>query len=103
MVGMVVQKPAGLEAEIDDNMLRRNKEEFEKEPDMSLPLDVYYKKQERCQQIAIDGKVPISEEEMVLLLQIHMGQSGMVNSAWKNGKHSPSESGNQGRFISDKH
>jgi len=62
-------------------MLRRNKEEFEKEPDMSVPLDVYYKKQERCQQIAIDGKVPISEEEMVLLLQIHMGQSGMVNSA----------------------
>ena len=85
-------------AEIDDNMLRRNKEEFEKEPDMSLPLDVYYKKQERCQKIALDGKVPISEEEMVLLLQIHMGQSGLLNSAWKKWKALPQRKWKPGKI-----
>ena len=33
-------------AKIDDTLLIKNKKEFEEPPDLSLPLDVYFKKQE---------------------------------------------------------
>ena len=77
-------------AELDDEMLEKNKKEFEEPPDMSKPLDVYFRKQERCMKLATDGGIPISEGEMVLKLQIHMGQSGMVNGAYTKWKRKPS-------------
>ena len=76
-------------AEIDDETLEDNKKEFEQPPDMSMPIDVYFRKQERCRQLAIDGSVPISKGEPVLKLQVHMGQSGMVNSAYTKWKRKP--------------
>ena len=76
-------------AELDDEMLEKNKKEFEEPPDMSKPIDVYFRKQERCMKIAADGSIPISEGEMVQKLQIHMGQSGMVNGAYTKWKRKP--------------
>ena len=42
-------------AEIDDTLLIKNKREFEEPPDLSRPIDVYFKKQEECQRLAVDG------------------------------------------------
>ena len=69
-------------AVIDDNVLEDNKREFEQPPDMSAPIDVYYRKQERCRQLAADRGVRISAADMVLQLQLHMGKSGLVNGAY---------------------
>ena len=77
-------------AVIDDDVLEANKKEFEEAPDMSQPIDVYFRKQERCRQLATDGSVPISEADMVLKLQIHMGKSGMVNGAYTKWKRKAS-------------
>ena len=77
-------------AVIDDDVLESNTKEFEEPPDMSLPIDIYYRKQERCRQLATDGTVPISEADMVLKLQIHMGKSGMVNGAYTKWKRKAS-------------
>ena len=66
-------------AVIDDDVLEDNKKEFEQPPNMSQPIDLYFRKQERCRQLAVDGNVPISQADLVLQLQIHMGKSGMVN------------------------
>ena len=51
-----------------------------------LPPNVYFKKQEDCQKLAAEGKVPISEADMVLQLQTHVGSTGMINTkyaTWK--------------------
>ena len=58
---------------------------------MSLTINIYYRKQERCRQLATDGTVPISEADMVLKLQIHMGKSGMVNGAYTKWKRKASD------------
>ena len=76
-------------AVIDDDVLEDNKREFEKPPDMSAPIDVYYRKQERCRQLAADGGVQISAADMVLQLQLHMGKSGLVNGAYTKWKRKP--------------
>ena len=77
-------------AVIDDEVLEANKKEFDEPPDMSLPIDIYYRKQERCRQIAADGQVPISEADMMLKLQLHMGKSGLVNGAYTKWKRKSS-------------
>lgn len=86
-------------AGLDDQEIEKNRKVFEEPPDLSKPIDVYYRKQEKCQAIATDGKVAISEAEMVTQLQLHLGKTGTVNTAylawkdkgpaertWKNGK-----------------
>ena len=55
--------------------------------DFSLPLDVYFKRQEDCQKLTADGEVPINEAYIVLQLQIHVGPTGIINAkyaTWKN-------------------
>ena len=52
-----------------------------------LPLDVYLKKQEDFQKLKADGEVPISETDIILQLQTHVGSTGMINTkyaTWKN-------------------
>ena len=73
-------------ARTDDALLIKNKREFEAPPNLSRPIDVYFRKQEECQRLAADGKIPISEAEMVLYVQTHLGATGLVNTkylAWK--------------------
>ena len=85
---------------VDDHIVEENRKTFEEAPDLSRPLDVYFKKQERCKQISIDGGVEISDADMVIKLQLHMGHTGLVSSeytkwcakpsterTWKNGKN----------------
>ena len=73
-------------ARINDTLILKNRKEFEEAPDFLLLLDVYFKKQDDCQKLAADGKVPISEAEMVLQIQTHVGPTGMINAkytTWK--------------------
>ena len=73
-------------AKIDDTLLIKNKREFEEPPDLSRPIDVYFKKQEECQRLAADGEIPISEAEMVMQVKTHLGAMGLINTnylAWK--------------------
>ena len=57
---------------------------------MSKPIDVYFYKQEECQVLATDGGIPISEAEMVLVLQQHMGETGMIGNAYMKWRNKPS-------------
>ena len=73
-------------ARIDDALLIKNKREFGAPPDLSRPINVYLRKQEECQRLAANGKIPISKAEMVLQVQTHLGTTGVVNTkylAWK--------------------
>ena len=78
---------------INDTLIIKNTKEFEEEPDCSLPLDIYFKKQEDFQKSAADREVPISETDMVLQLQTHVVSTGMINTkyaTWKKEKpHQP--------------
>ena len=74
-------------AKIDDTLILKNRKEFEEAPDFLLPLDIYFKKQEDCQKLSADGKVPISEADMLLKLQTHDGSTGMISAryaTWEN-------------------
>ena len=71
---------------IDDTLLIKNKRKFEEPPDLIRPIDLYVKKQEECQRLAADGEIPISEAEMVMQVQTHLGATGLINTkylAWK--------------------
>ena len=67
-------------ARIDDALIIKNKRELEALPNLSRLIDVYFRKQEECQRLAADGKIPISEAEMVLQVQTHLGATGLVNT-----------------------
>ena len=67
---------------IDDQLLETNREFCMESPDLSKPIDVYFRKQEKCTKIATDGDVPIGEAYMVLKLQLHLAKTGMVNSVY---------------------
>ena len=74
------------DAKIDDTLLIKNKREFKEPPDLIRPLDVYFKKQEECQRLSEDGKIPLSEAEMVMQVQTHLGATGLKNAkylTWK--------------------
>ena len=64
---------------IDDTLIIKNRKEFEEALDFSLSLDVNFNKQEDCQNFAADREVPISEADMVLQLQTHVGSMGKIN------------------------
>ncbi|KAL7475994.1 hypothetical protein ACHAW6_007122, partial [Cyclotella cf. meneghiniana] len=51
--------------------------------DPTLPLSVYIRKQENCQDFAKDARVPISEQTMVTTGTKHALQSGDFTAAWK--------------------
>ena len=71
---------------IDDTLLIKNKRDFEEPPYLIRPIAIYFKKQEECQRLAADGEIPISEAEMVMQVQTHLGATGLINTkylAWK--------------------
>ena len=47
-------------ARIDDALIIKNKREFEAPLDLSRPIDVYFRKQEEFQRLAVDREIPIS-------------------------------------------
>ena len=50
--------------------------------DLLKLIDAYFQKQENCRKITEDGKVPISEADIVLQVQLHLGKNGMVNTPY---------------------
>ena len=86
-------------AALDNHVLRGIKAVFEEPPDLAVPINVYFEKQEECQRQAKDSEHPITDTEMVRMLQKHMGDSGTLTKkkvnfdkkdkedcTWKNGK-----------------
>ena len=69
-------------AKIDDTLLIKNKREFEEPLNLSRPIDVYFKNQEECQRLVVDGEIPISEAKMVMQVQTHLGATGLTNTKY---------------------
>eukprot|EP00804_Cyclotella_cryptica_P012561 CCRYP_014711-RA/>CCRYP_014711-RA protein AED:0.61 eAED:0.33 QI:0/-1/0/1/-1/1/1/0/407 len=70
--------------EIDKNM-----ELFLRGIDPTLPLAVYTKKQEDCQEFSIDARVPISQELMVTTGTKHAVNCGDFHQAWREWRRTP--------------
>ena len=56
-------------------------ERFNEPPDMDLPIDAYFSKQEECQEIAEDSDIKITDEMVVQKLTTHMGKMGLIGSS----------------------
>lgn len=69
--------------QIDQSDIDKNMEIFQQGIDPTLPLSVYIRKQENCQDFAKDARVPISEQTMVTTGTKHALQSGDFTAAWK--------------------
>ena len=69
-------------AKIENLLVIKNKKDFEEPPDPTLPIDVYFMKQEEFQKLAADSKVTISKAKMVLKMQTHLGATGMISSKY---------------------
>ena len=63
--------------EVDSNLIR-----FNEPMDPSVTLAVYVRRQERCQEVAADAEVPISEATMVSTLVKHAAATGGLDVAW---------------------
>jgi hypothetical protein len=66
-------------ATMDDLVYNDIMKRFAEPPDMDLPIDKYFTKQDKCQLLASDSDNPISDAAMVLQLTTHMGATGMIN------------------------
>ena len=86
-------------ATLDDHVLEDIMTVFAEPPDLAMPIDVYYAKQEECQRQAEASEDPIRDSDMVRMLQKHMGDSGTLTKkkikfdkkpradrTWANGK-----------------
>ena len=61
-------------AKMDDEVHRLIILDFQKPPNMDLPIDKYFAKQEECRMLVADTKNPITDAAMVLQLTQHMGK-----------------------------
>jgi hypothetical protein len=86
-------------AAIDDLVYNEIMKGFTEPPNMDLPIDKYFTKQDKCQLLASDSDNSISDTEMVLQLTTYMCATGMINRSvtkfkrhaapdktWKKGK-----------------
>ena len=69
-------------AKIDDQMIESNDVAFTEALNLTEPIDVYFRKQEHYQLLASDGGVSISDANLVMQLQLHIGKMGTVNTAY---------------------
>ena len=63
--------------EVDSNLIRFNKPMYP-----SITLAVYVRRQERCQEVASNAEMPISEATMVSTLVKHAAATGGLDVAW---------------------
>ena len=68
-------------AKLDDPVINRTMERFNDPPDMDLPIDAYFRKQEECQEIAEGLDIKITDEMMAQKLTTHMGKKGLIGSS----------------------
>ena len=64
---------------MDDSVYQDLMERFRRPPDMDVPIDKYYRKQEECQLISQDSDDPITDKGMVIMLTTHLSQTGLIN------------------------
>ena len=76
-------------AKLDDHLVISNKKEFEEAPHLTRTIDTYYKRMEDFQKLAANGEVLITEAEMVVQLQTHLGATGMMNDKYLKWKVKP--------------
>ncbi len=76
---------------VDNQVIKANRLAFDEAPDFALPIDVYFRKQERCKLFSIDGGVPILAADMVIKLQLHMGKLRLVSSNYTKWCAKPAE------------
>ena len=67
-------------ATLDDHVLEDILAVFAEPPDLSVPIGVYFERQEECQQQAeeSDDPITITDGDMVRMLQKHTGDSGTL-------------------------
>ena len=70
-------------ASISQHEIDANLAEFNEGIDPSLTLAVYTRKQEKCQEIAADAEVPITEATMVTTGTKHAVATGGLEQEWK--------------------
>ena len=63
---------------LDDHVLEDILAVFAEPLDLSVPIDVYFEKQEKCQRQAEGSDGPITDGDMVRMLQKHMGDPGTL-------------------------
>ena len=72
------------QSEIDANLIT-----FNEGIDPSKTLAIYIRKQEICQEVASDARVPINESTMVTTGKKHAVSTGGMDEAWKTWKRKP--------------
>ena len=63
---------------MDDIVYNSITKSFAEPPDMDLPIDKYFTKQEECRLLASDLDNPITDVAMVLQLTTHMSATGII-------------------------
>ena len=84
---------------MDDLVYNNIMKRFAEPPDMDLPIDKYFTKQDKYMLLASESDKPISNAAMILQLITHMAATGMINRSvtkfkrqakpdktWKKGK-----------------
>ena len=66
-------------AAMDDVVYKELMARFREPPDMDVPIDKYFRKQEECQLISQDSDDPITEKGMVIQLTTHLSETGLIN------------------------
>ena len=59
---------------MDDTVHSKIMETFREAPDLDVPIDKYFAKQEECQKLVVDTDNPINDAAMVLQLTQHLGK-----------------------------
>ena len=76
-------------AKISQSEIDANLKSFNEGIDPTKTLAIYIRKQERCQEIALDARVPIDESSMVTTGTKHAVATGSMDEAWKTWKRRP--------------
>jgi len=64
---------------MDDTVHSKIMETFREAPDLDVPVDKYFAKQEECQKLVIDTDNPINDAAMVLQLTQHLGKNASLS------------------------
>ena len=64
---------------MDDTVHSKIMETFREAPDLDVPIDKYFAKQEECQKLVVDTDNPINDAAMVLQLTQHLGKNASLS------------------------
>ena len=64
---------------MDDTVHGQIMETFREAPDLDVPIDKYFAKQEECQKLVVDTDNPISDAAMVLQMTQHLGKNASLS------------------------